>query len=281
MNIHLYRFAVALVCPLLLTPSFLAAADKPTVDEIIQNHLKNLTSGDPAEMTKPKAAVGQARMKILTGSGEVQGKVQLVSALNYLQLKLAYPDPNYPRDGFTLRPDGEIVPEKVEADNYGWLGGFFYSNKDIVRSGFVGGVDSSAWPFLRKDPDVKCDYDGEEKVEGDKTYKLKCRVNSLITATLYFDQKNYRLLQTVYRIPPTPQMSTDLGNINNSSQRADNGNALLTTRFKDYNRVGDHEFAARLIIDLEYRGEGSIKVRWEIVFQNVVPVTLNLDNGNK
>lgn len=276
MKIRSNSLLIALLSVSLTAPVSMLAAKKPTVEEIIQKHLANLTSGDPAAMTAPKAAVGQVKMKILTGTGELQGKVQFVSAPDYLQLKMAYPDKNYPRDGFTLRPDNEIVPEKVTADNYGWLGDFFYANKDIARSGFLGGVDSSAWPFLQKDAKVNCDYDGEEKVEGDKTYRLKCKVNSLITATLYFDQKNYRLLQTVYRIPPTPQMSTDLGNIDNSSQRTDKGNAIFTTRFKDYNKVGDHEFAARWLCDLEYRGEGSLKVRWEFVYQNVVPVTLNL-----
>ncbi|MFZ0429105.1 MAG: hypothetical protein WAO20_13380 [Acidobacteriota bacterium] len=275
MKVRFLPFLMALLGLSLSAPAFLVAAKKPTVEEIIEKHLKGLTAGDPAEMTKPKAAVGQVKMKVITGSGEVQGKVQLVSAPDYLQLKMAYPDPNYKWDGFTLRQDKEIIPEQITPNNYGFLADFFYTNKDIVRSGFVGGVDSSAWPFLQKDRKVDCDFDGEEKVDGDKTYKLKCKVNSLITATLYFDQKSYRLLQTVYRIPPTPQMSTDMGDVDKSSQRTDKGNAILTSRFKDYNKVGDHEFAARWLMDLEYRGEGSLEVKWEIVFQNVVPVTLN------
>lgn len=281
------KYLITLVVALALSTSVFGQGKKdqknvPQLkpEEIIARHVASIGTPEAINAAKSRVFVGQARLTSRVGyTGILTGQAQFASVGENVLLAAAFNSNEYPyekaafngKDVSVGRPNGNSTP----------LGDFLKSNKTILREGLLGGVLSTAWPFLNKDNKFKFDNAGIAEIGGRSFYKLKTRIGDL-SIVLYFDAENFRHAATEYSNVigvgisrgnnPRPE-SDEFGTSTTTGMANQKQTYMtLTERFSNFAKSGDLTIPLTYVVDYTYQDSNSNRsLNLEVRFQEFYP----------
>ncbi len=270
----LVRFRLLAFVSLLVFSVTAFAADKLKPEEIIARHLNAIGPASAREVLKGWHISGDVRTKVLVGgSGMLDGSVQLLSDGPKNSTVMKFANTNYQGEEFTFDGD-KVTIGHIRPGVRSKLGTFMDSQSQIVKEGLLGGVLSSAWPFL--DGNVKnarLSSDGLKKIDDRQFYQLSYapkKGGGDIGIKLYFDPETFRHVMTVYSLTNSVRLGTDqLANARQTETRI-----RLEERFDDFKEVNGLMLPTKW--ELKFSSEGGLSgavssdslVVWTSTFTN-------------
>ncbi len=145
---------------------------------------------------------------------------------------------------------------------------FFHRHPAPLKGGLIGGVLSTAWPFLTRRNITSIAKDVYlKKVDGMQVFVLDYRPSkeySQLQVRLYFDAKTFRHLQTEYK----GRMVTHKAYTNETNLMSE-GVMTLTEHFSEFREVDGltlpHTYKLRVLAEIEQRSlitEWKLKIDW-------------------
>jgi hypothetical protein len=213
---------ILLSCSVFLLINGALAANPPAnADELVSRHLDSIASPAIRAGLKTRVAQGPVHYAILVGgAGFLDGKAQMVSDGNKMQLMMKLPNNLYRGEQFIFDGEKDKVAFSTAAQSRSALGSFVFVYDPIIREGLIGGVLTTGWPLLNLDErKAKVTFEGLKKIDGQELYDLRYRPHkgTDLDINLYFDPETYRHVETVYTLTSSENFanygpSTAVGN---------------------------------------------------------------------
>ncbi|MBD0371476.1 MAG: hypothetical protein ICV60_11610 [Pyrinomonadaceae bacterium] len=213
----LKQFLAALFVVTLLSTTFVAAAapdEKMKAEDVVAKHLAAIGAPEALAAVKSRVMVGNTtgRLKLTNTLIEINGPVQFASEGDKVLLAMIFNSSNYSYEKAGY--DGkDLTVGVLESGRRSILSDFFFAHEAIFKQGLIGGVLSSAWPFLKADAkNLKLSYEGTKKVNDRPAHALKFRNAGDLQVTIFFDAETFQHIRTEYRYNVPAQMgrtSTD------------------------------------------------------------------------
>ncbi|MBN2321655.1 MAG: hypothetical protein JXR49_21430 [Acidobacteria bacterium] len=203
-----FGFLAIIVCmSLVFIPTGITLSqDKDiTPEELIQKHLKSLGNPEKLKTIKNWGISGKAGVEFMLGAtGKLtDGYFMCVSDGPKVGIRMQFADINYPGEYFAY--DGnEVTVGHITPGQKSPIADFIFLHNATMKEGFLGGVQTTAWPLLdvgEKQPRMKL---GERTIDGQEFYELEYgspgkRAGNM-TVKLYFDKENFHHRRTEYRV---------------------------------------------------------------------------------
>ncbi len=197
----------------LLTLALLGAAplvsakdEKSPMDEILAKHRDAIGAAPARAAVKTRVAEGTSHYTLrIGGTASLDGKAALLSEGGKIRVLLRYTDPSYPGENYVTNGDQIQVFNRPRSG----LGELVYLQPALLCDGLLGGVLTTAWPFLKEDMKrVKLSYSGLKKIDDRMLHEVKFtpKKKSDLDIRLYFDPENYRHVLSIYRMEINPRM---------------------------------------------------------------------------
>lgn len=204
---------LALTLSLTLNAAPLSPPDKMKPEEVIAKHLEAIGTADARAKIKSRIIQGTAVATIrLGGTGTAEGGAVLASTGNRSLISVVYGTKEYPweRMGY----DGKnLTVSEVRAGQRSTLGIFLMAHEMMFREGLMGGVLSSAWPFLDSTRNAKVKYSGTKKVNDRQAHVLEyeAKNDTGLKTKLFFDAETFQHVRTEYEQRIIQQMPSAPG----------------------------------------------------------------------
>ena len=239
-----------------------ASAQKLTVEQVISKHLESVGTKEKRDSIKNQFILSELRFTLKGSTTPGAGKAVLVSEGNKNLWGFSLNLSEYPQDRFGF--DGkETNIGFIRPGARSVLGGFIYSNKELLREGLLGGTLLSSW-FLLRNSDVKSrvTYEGTKKIGNYDTYVLEYapKGGSDLSIKLYFDVETFRHLRTEYKQVIAARQGTTIDS--SAGQTADQ--YQLIEDFSDFMKLNGITIPKTYRIFYSYTGNSAGKVNREM-----------------
>ncbi len=213
--------AVALLAAMLLHPGSLAGKEKKKKkkikpEELVALHLESIGAPQARAARKSSIAKGIGEFKVLVGRERfLRGEADLVSEGAKMRSALLFAVSDYPGEVVAFDGKKSDVAQLLPGQR-SEIGRFLYQYEEILKEGLLGGVLSTAWPFLyMEERKLKLKYRGMRKFGDHQMHELEYRHKrggSVVKARLYFEPQTYRHFSTVYTVKvPAPMVAAGVG----------------------------------------------------------------------
>ncbi len=223
-----------------LVASPLAAAPpqdkKLKPEELIARHLESLGKGEAQAAAQSRVVSGTVTLTMrVGGAGNLAGDEIIASHGPKLRINMKFPSIEY--SGEDLAYDGAKVATGIlRSGNRSRLSAFLNQQDAPLKEGLLGGVLTTAWPFLRfSGQQPRLEYKGLKKISGRELHEISYRPrkgSSELKIVLHFDPETSRHVRTQYSYQIGATVATrETPNANPESYYS------LTEEFDDFREV--------------------------------------------
>ena len=277
--------------------------------DLIARHLKSI--GKPADLAqiKSRGITGKAAVQFIQGAkGQINnGQFICVSEGDKIGLRMTFPDTNYPQEYFAFNGT-EVSVGYISPGQRSPLADFIFRYNGLMKEGFMGGILSTAWPFLKaKDQQPEYQY-SKEKVEDKEFHVIEYSSKKAlgdVKVKLYFEPKTYHHVKSEYRVRLANDLSA-MGSVNDGgnpdpmnrdailatgrpgvtrpkatiqSNQADSI-YVLTEKFGNYANIGGLILPQDYIIEYSMEGTGAaFLAKWALLAEHWMPNRGNIDQS--
>jgi hypothetical protein len=239
---------------------------KLTAAELIAKHTSSIGTSAALSAKHSRLMVGVGALTSKIYAGKISGPVEFASDGERILLAMVLNANDYPFDKIAY-DRRDVTVAVLPGGVYSPLDDFVRNNKTIVKKGVFSGVLNESWALLKNDKDVKFEYAGLAKINGNRLYKLKVSLAGTgdMTVALFFDPENFRHVRTEYSYrvgqitSPNPNRPV-LGPTAPSSY-------TLTEEFSSFAKVDD--LVLPLKYNIEYASDAGKTLDWTINFSQV------------
>ena len=212
-----------------------ANAQKITAEEVIKKHLDSIGTKERRSTIRNQFILSDLRFNIKGSTTPGVGKAVLLSEgkKNLWGFNLNLSD--YQQDRFAF-DEKETRVGYIKPGVRSVLGGFIYTNQELLKEGLLGGTLFSSWALLKNEERrSKISYEGTKKIDGHETHVLSYapKGGSDLTIKMYFDAENFRHLRTEYNLVISARQGSSVDN--SAGQTADY--YQLTEDFSDFAKL--------------------------------------------
>jgi len=177
---------------------------------VIARHLSSI--GKPAALAqiKSRGISGKAAVQFIQGAkGQItNGQFICVSEGQKMGLRMIFPDTNYPQEYFAFNGT-DVSVGYISPGQRSPVADFIFRYNGLMKEGFLGGVLSTAWPFLKaKDQQPEYQF-SKEKIDNSEfyvfAYSSKKQLGD-VKVKLFIEPKTFHHVKTEYRV----RMANDL-----------------------------------------------------------------------
>jgi hypothetical protein len=172
-----------------------------TVAELIAKHLDSIGKPEVRANFKSRGITGKAAFVFsqgMTGSNS-DGTFIFISEGKNLGLTMKFKDLNYP--GEYLAYNGkETTVKDMTPGRKSPLADFAFRYNSIMKEGFLGGVQSAAWPLLYHKEGQPQDFIYKLEQIKDRKYHVLEKKLGDVKVKLFFDSKNFHHVRTEYSV---------------------------------------------------------------------------------
>jgi hypothetical protein len=220
---------------------------------------------------------------------------------------MVFPDTNYPQEYFAYN-GADVTVGYISPGQRSPLADFIFRYNGLMKEGFMGGILSTAWPFL-KTKDTQPDYRlSTEKVEDAELYVIEYSAKKAlgdVKAKLYFEPKTFHHLRSEYRVRLANDMSA-MGSVNSGGNPDPiNRDAILATgrpgatrpratlqgnqadsiyvmteKYGNFAKIGDLVLPQDYSIEYSMEGTGAaFLAKWVLLAEHWMPNRGNIDQS--
>lgn len=188
-----------------------------TPAQLIARHLQSIGKPDSLATVRSRGLTGKAAVQFVQGAtGQLtDGQFICVSEGRNVGMTMKFSDVNYPGEYFAYNGQ-EATVGHIKPGQKSPIADFLYRHNAIMKEGFLGGVISVAWPFL-KPQEGRYDLNAVlENVNGRPYHVLECASRKLlgdVKVRLYFETGTYRHVRTDYRVVQSEDLTALKGGI--------------------------------------------------------------------
>jgi len=262
---HLWMIGISLALTLacLQTAEVLHSAKKMKPEELVALHLDSIGSPQLRAARKNISARGRGQFQVLVGEERLlRGSAAFWSEGRSYRSSLLFDVSDYP--GEEIAYDGKkTYVAQLNPGHRSLIGEFLYRYEVLLKEGLLGGSLSTAWPLLDlKSRKPKLKYQGLKRFQDREHHELRYRLRrggSDFRITLYFEDKTFRHIATIYKleIPESLSMIPERGT--SGAERAAATPRAVATRhtleesFSDFRTVDGltlpHQWRVRFITE--------------------------------
>jgi hypothetical protein len=303
---------VAILCFavwLVQSPSSIGQNKELTVADVIAKHLSSIGKPETLAQVKSRGISGKAAVQFIQGAkGQItNGQFICVSEGQKLGLKMVFPDTNYPQEYFAYNGT-DVTVGYISPGQRSPMADFIFRYNGLMKEGFLGGVLSTAWPFL-KAKDQQPDYRyTKEKVEDAELHVIEYNSKKAlgdVKVKLFFEPKTFHHVRSEYRLRLANDMSA-MGSVNNGGNPDPiNRDAILasgrpgqtrprgtlqgnqadsiyvmTEKFGNFANIGGLVLPQDYSIEYSMEGTGSsFLAKWVLLAEHWVPNRTSIDQS--
>jgi len=236
---------------------------KLSADELIAKHIASIGTAAALSAKHSRVLIGVGTFTSKIYSGKIGGPVQFASDGDKILLALVLNANDYPFD--KIGYDGKnLTTATLPGGNHSPLDDFLRENNAIVKKGIFAGALSQGWALAKPDRDIRFEYGGLVKVNGDRLYKLKVSLPGAgdMIVSLFFDPETFRHVRTEYSYR-VGQITSPNPNRPSTGLSAPSS-YTLTEEFSNFAKVDDLVLPLRY--NLEYASDAGKTLDWTINF---------------
>lgn len=273
-------FIVLAVISCGLAPNSPAWEPKLSAEDVVKKHLDSIGPAQLRSGIASRVVEGRARMKMEDGaagpaaSGLAAGTLSFASKGGSFRIALPFKYSDYWGEQFAYDA-GKARVGFAHIQKRSPIGDFLYRYDIILEEGLMGGVLSTAWPFLQRDQKrPRLEYAGLRSLGDMQTHLLRysrSKGQSDLRIEIYFEAQTFRHVRTTYSLSLAyDSLSPALSESQPTSIRS-NGTIIepgkATVAHDDSGRQGAQYRLEEYFGDFKIQDGLSLPSRWNIIFE--------------
>jgi hypothetical protein len=245
-------------------------------EEIVTNCLSSIGTPEAREAAKTRILAGTVQMVYrLGGSGQLSGKVNMLSEARKFRFGMNLGALDYPGDQFAFDGDKATVGQ-IRSRVRSAFSDFLYNNDAVIKEGLLGGTLSTAWPLLDlKGRQGKVEYNGLKTIDGKQLHEVQYRAKKGgdIQVIFYFDPENFRHVRSrISLVKPLRASGAPIG----TSTGSEETRYILVEKFDNFGVIDGLTLPQKYTLEFEMNsGEnssqgGSMIIDWDIAIAQIV-----------
>jgi len=239
------------------------AVEKLKPEELVAKHLESLGTPEARARYRTCVANGTVTMGgvVGAGSGELTGKLSILSDREKVRLGMEFPSKSFPGDHYAF--DGkEVTVSYLQPGVRSVVGAFLYQNAYLVSEGIISGALSTNWALLRTaERNPRLSYSGLKKVGDRRYHALRYRPRKGghdIEVTFFFDPETFRHIRTELKFEPPNQVPSDSA----ASARQVDTRLVISEEFESFQVVEGLNLPTIYRIEANLTGARTLVYRW-------------------
>jgi len=270
---HAYTrfFALNMLVMCLAIPGLVAEDGELKAEDIVASNLASIGTPEARAAVQSQIVGGTVQMTYrLGGSGQLSGKINIISEGRKLRFGMNFGALDYPGDQFAFDGD-KVTVGQIRSRVRSAFSDFLYNNEIIVKEGLLGGTLSTAWPlFDLKGRQGKVEYNGlktiDEKPLHEVQYKPR-KGGGEMQVYFYFDPESFRHVRTRIRLMRPDSAPAGIGNVSDSTGTI----YTLVEKFDDFSVVDGLTLPQKYTLELEINtAGGSTVIDWDTAVSGIV-----------
>lgn len=266
-----FMFFILLTFGLVLMPAFNSAStqDKLKPEELVAKHLASIGAADSLAKITSRVAGGVSNFVYrVGGTANLTGTAMIVSSGAKLRFGMQFRMPEYPGEDVAF--DGnKAAAGFLPQGRRSALSLFLTQEPMPLKEGLIGGVLSTAWPFLRMEQSQpKLEYRGLKKIDGRQLHELGYRPRKGSTdlkTLLYFDPVTFHHVRTRYQYEIAATIATREAPSSNPESYV-----TLTEDFDDFRTVEGLTLPHKYRLQHSSEGRGATTLQdWTVIFNSI------------
>jgi hypothetical protein len=240
--------------------------DKLKPEEIVAKHIAAIGEAELLASVTTRVVTGTTQATFRReGVYYLEGNAVLASDGSKNLFSLFFDNPQYPYE--RLAYDGsKMTVAEITPGYRSTLGDFFLTRELPFKHGLIGGVLSSAWPFLKwSDAHARLESGGLKKINEREAYQIKYapRKGSDLEIRLYFDKETFRHVRTTYEQNIAARQATTV----DQSARQFESKYRVTEDYADFSSESGLTLPHSYKLELSITGQrGALVSTWQCAF---------------
>jgi len=253
-----------------LSPGLFAEDTKLKAEDVLANNLAAIGTAE-ARAVQSRIMSGTVQMVYrLGGSGQLSGKINIISEGRKLRFGMNMGALDYPGDQFAFDGDKATVGfirSRVRSP----FSDFLYNNDVVIKEGLLGGTLSTAWPlFDLKGRQGKVEYAGLKTIDAKQLHEVQYKPKKgggEIQVYFYFDPENFRHVRTRIRLMRPDQAPGRIGDTSDSIGTI----YTIVEKFENFGVADGLTLPQKYTLEFEINtGGGSVVIDWDTAVLQLV-----------